>query len=671
MARARWMPYAGVMLLAAGIYLHTLGFGFVFDDDYLVATNGFLREPWSPVLAFFHHFWHGTPVTANYYRPIVVSSLALNGRILGWSPAGFHLFNVLLHAANAALLLALARRLGMTGWTAPAAAALFAAHPAAAWPVASIVARVDLLPALFVLLAWMVYARPPGGDGGVLRHGLEPVVLFGFLVLLALLCKESAVAFLAVPLLGMRRTGPSGSRGGPSESAPAGRYLVAGLMALIAYLGFRTGGGVDLAIHRETIDPVTNPLAHLPFPARLPAALALAGRYALYLPAPAGFGDPNDYRGPEGLPSFTHPDVLAGSFLLAAWALAVAVLWWRRDRIAVPLGFALAAFLPASNLLVPIASLYALNFLYLPLVGFSLAVGGALERRPGARRRADGAGTGPPGWAWVAVPLVGMLALASAREAGIWRDGRSLFSAWTGRFPNYALAHSRLGVHLLAQGDRQAAIGALRKALSISDLSGEAHYNLGLALLLTSGDRASLEEALGHTRRSLELVPDFLQARLSETKILLRLERPAEAEEAAREALGLDPGLPAARIHLAAALARQGRHGEAAAELRDLARRYESDATVRSLLIQSLIEARDLDGARREAEAAGTAFPAMPWFDFCRARVEALGGRREKAMALLRAALSGDPAARDWIRRAREFDAYRGSPDFERLLREK
>src|SRR6266700_532725 len=181
MARSRWMARAAVALLAAAPYVGSARFGFVFDDLHLIVRNVFLRGPWSPLTAFAHDFWHGTPFGAAYYRPLVTASLALNGRLLGWGPAGFHLVNVLLHAANAVLLLALARRMGCPDRAALFAAALFAVHPVAAWPVASIVARVDLLPVLFVLLAWCALCAPPGG-----RAGLRRAVWAGAFFLLAL-----------------------------------------------------------------------------------------------------------------------------------------------------------------------------------------------------------------------------------------------------------------------------------------------------------------------------------------------------------------------------------------------------------------------------------------------------------------------------------------------------
>src|SRR5580765_5836347 len=127
-SRPRFWPYLIVALVAVAVHLQTLWFPFVFDDEWLVAGNAFLREPWSALTAFAHHFWHGTPFGAGYYRPIVNSSFALNGRLLGWGPAGFHLVNVLLHAVNAMLVLRLLRRYSVGIGAATFGALLFALH---------------------------------------------------------------------------------------------------------------------------------------------------------------------------------------------------------------------------------------------------------------------------------------------------------------------------------------------------------------------------------------------------------------------------------------------------------------------------------------------------------------------------------------------------------------
>src|SRR5882762_10425495 len=196
MGRIRWIHCVAVALLAIGLHFRTVAFDFVFDDQHLIVHNSFLREPWSLLTCFGHDFWHGTPFGAAYYRPLVTFSLALNGRLLGWGPAGFHLFNVLLHAGNALLLLFLARRRGAPQWPAIGAAALFAVHPAAAWAVGSIVARVDLLPVFFLLLAWLRLRAANNGHEereGERRPDRVPQAFWvGMFFLLALLAKESA-----------------------------------------------------------------------------------------------------------------------------------------------------------------------------------------------------------------------------------------------------------------------------------------------------------------------------------------------------------------------------------------------------------------------------------------------------------------------------------------------
>jgi len=86
MREDRWLPYTAVALVAAALYLQTLRFDYVFDDKPLIVIDAFLTEPWSPVRAFHREFRYGTPFVG-YYRPLVIASLTLSGRILGWGPA--------------------------------------------------------------------------------------------------------------------------------------------------------------------------------------------------------------------------------------------------------------------------------------------------------------------------------------------------------------------------------------------------------------------------------------------------------------------------------------------------------------------------------------------------------------------------------------------------------
>jgi len=574
MRAPRWVPYSAVAILAAAVYIPTLTFGFVFDDVALVVQNQFLREPWSAARAFTHHFWHGTPGGTGYYRPIVTASFALNGRLLGWGPAGFHLFNVLLHAANVCLLLLLLRRLRLSPFASGMAVCLFAVHQAAAWPVGSVVAQVDLLPAFFILVAWNAWIGPPavgvepeagGTPAGSPAPGRLPwssALLTGLAFLGALFCKESSVALFGVILIAaIRPARPEPAAGAgvavpaaPGRAHPRARWLpVASTAAALGlYLAARWLNGIGYPEINEQV----NPLSELPPAARFTAALEISGRYLVYLFVPIRFSDPRGH-GPTAPPPQVGAGVVLSALLLMTLIAAVIGLWWRRDRLALPAAFALGSFLPASNLLLPIGSLYTQNFLYMPLIGACLVAGELLHRRMPA------AAAGPevkiPPRLWVAGALIVVLGMAAAREASIWRDYESLFRAWTRRFPNYALGYSHLGLALLDGGRPQEAIPSLRRSVALDDRSLETRANLGVALMRTRSDREGLEEALAHCRAAIKPDSDFVNPRVNAGNILLLLllGRPQEAETEAREAVRIAPDLFPARLNLAEALFRQ------------------------------------------------------------------------------------------------------------------
>src|SRR2546428_13788005 len=89
----RSAPYVAVASVAVGLYLPTLWFGFVLDDKHLIVDNTFVREAWSPLRAFAHHFWYGSSARGRCSRPPVNSSLGRNSRPPRLAPVGFRLGN--------------------------------------------------------------------------------------------------------------------------------------------------------------------------------------------------------------------------------------------------------------------------------------------------------------------------------------------------------------------------------------------------------------------------------------------------------------------------------------------------------------------------------------------------------------------------------------------------
>src|SRR5664280_3058281 len=96
---------------------------------------------------------------ASNWHPLTWCSLMLDAQIFGTGPLGPHLTNVILHAANAVLLLLLLRRLTGVLWPAAIVAAVFAVHPLRVESVAWVAERKDVLSGLFFMLTLLMYAR--------------------------------------------------------------------------------------------------------------------------------------------------------------------------------------------------------------------------------------------------------------------------------------------------------------------------------------------------------------------------------------------------------------------------------------------------------------------------------------------------------------------------------
>src|ERR1700754_166217 len=99
-----------VLVAVLLVYVQSLGGALVWDDRFLIlgaplvergaSLDAYLRAP----------FWTGhggSEQQVGYYRPLVTLSFAFDHWLHGQNAAGFHLSNVVVHAVNALLVLAL------------------------------------------------------------------------------------------------------------------------------------------------------------------------------------------------------------------------------------------------------------------------------------------------------------------------------------------------------------------------------------------------------------------------------------------------------------------------------------------------------------------------------------------------------------------------------------
>ena len=164
-------------LLAVLVYLNALHNPFVYDDYRTVVNNGSIvsLRDWRSV------------VLHDATRPVVNTSLAIDRRVWGPDPFGFHLTSVLLHAVNVLLVFVLlraamrdhmrargVRHVGAARRSDPlvlvaafAAAALLAVHPMMTEAVGYISERSEVLCTTFFLTAFLLARRWMTGGGAV------------------------------------------------------------------------------------------------------------------------------------------------------------------------------------------------------------------------------------------------------------------------------------------------------------------------------------------------------------------------------------------------------------------------------------------------------------------------------------------------------------------------
>jgi tetratricopeptide (TPR) repeat protein len=145
-----------------------------------------------------------------------------------------------------------------------------------------------------------------------------------------------------------------------------------------------------------------------------------------------------------------------------------------------------------------------------------------------------------------AVGLFG-LAVGGYRQASAWRDSETLWRYTLSVTHDNAYAHANLGSVLMTQGDPVEAAEQARKALAIESHNIIALANLGTLLL----DRGRSTEAIQLYERTVEFNPKFVLGWFFLGNAFQRAGRLNDAERAWRKAVEIEPGMAAAWGNLA------------------------------------------------------------------------------------------------------------------------
>jgi Flp pilus assembly protein TadD len=548
----RWLPIL-VAILAFLVFLPALHARFVnWDDEATFLTNTAYRGlGWSEIRWMFTTTWLG------HWSPLAWVTWSLNYVIGGLEPWGYHLGNLLLHAANVAVVWLIARRLlasglgeSLTGLTialgATFAALVWGLHPLRAEAVAWASARRDLLCGLFYLLAVLAYLRGVAGGAGVERRwwGLS---LLSFAAALASksIAMTLPLSLLLMDVYPLRRRG-LGWRALGREKVP--------------YVVLAAAAGIVAFVARQETGNITGYTQY-----GVGARLVL-GAYSWWFSL-------WKFLWPAGLsPMYELPSrVSLGQswFLLAVVGVAVVIVTLVLLRRRWPAG--LAAWTQSVIVLVPISGvvhsgnqLTADRYSYLSTLGFAVLAGAGLIWA--LRRAARGPGRGwrrPMAWAAAALVVV-VLGAAARTQTAVWADSETLWRRAVAVDPGCSLCESNLGRVLARPGRFAEAETHVQRAIALRPDRPGPHENMGSIMLAQGRDG----EAEQHFRRAATVEPDRAASRNALGVALARQGRDREAEVEFREASRLSPRLVDAPANLGVLYARQGRLEEAIGVLR-------------------------------------------------------------------------------------------------------
>jgi protein O-mannosyl-transferase len=507
-----------VTLTVVVAYALLLGGGFHYDDLHHVAGNPHIRSLENIPTFFTDSGTFSSIKHHRLYRPVLMTTYALDWAVWGNRAGGFLFTNLLLHLAAALAVLALARELLGTRRAALFAAVLFAVHPVASEVVNYVSARSSSLATLFCVLAVLAHLRADRERGAkAIRFRL---VSYAMLVL-GLLSKEFAVT---VPVLAFLASLARDSR----EERFCGirrRLLAVAPMFAIAFVWYYFLYSVQVApiasslARRLTSKPGANLLVREQRGVleNLATQSRVFWMYASIVLLPIGLTADRFVRMSAGF--LSDPAALAA--LLSIVALLVLVVRSRLPSLWFGVFWFGVALLPTS--VKPLMVIMNEHRMYLPMVGIVMPLGALLAWLWDRGRLR---------WAAVAAcVLLGLVTLDRTRDWRLDEDELDpyLWQTAIDESPRSYQAHTNLGIvhyRRFASGSGKGGapdIGLLDAALAEYEIGESLNpdwfnipFNQGLAhlaLAFATQDDMAYDAATERFERCLEIIPGSARAR--------------------------------------------------------------------------------------------------------------------------------------------------------------
>jgi tetratricopeptide (TPR) repeat protein len=414
-----------IFLVASSVLLfaNTLGHQYAFDDSIVITENPYTQSglkgiPKLLTTDFFEGIYGDqTDLAGGRYRPLSLTTFAIEYQLFGESPLSGHILNVTFHALCVLMIfLVLEQWFGRASTIPYLSSLLFLVHPVHTEVVANIKSRDELL--CFLLLFGALYFYYLWISER--RRGMLAISCSIFF--LSLMAKETAITFIPVFALVGFYFNQQSLKGSIRAGFPLLAVAFAYFVLRVAMVGMI--GGEDSA------DIMENPFVDSDWVEKYATISVLLFKYLalLFFPHPLT----SDY-------SFNHvPFVDFGSpvaliglaiyLFLAAYAIRRLA---DRDVLAFAILLYLAPLSIVSNIVFNVGAPMGERFLFLPSFGFAVGVGALLDRWISGRREASNPMRAI--WANKAVLVVlalavGLFSIKTVLRNADWYDNETLFS---------------------------------------------------------------------------------------------------------------------------------------------------------------------------------------------------------------------------------------------------
>jgi len=587
----RFLLPTAVFAIAFATFLPGLSGEFLnWDDDV-----NFLANPNFRGLGWSNLRWMFTTTHQGHWIPLSWLTLAVNYALGGMEPWGYHLGNLLIHAANAALFYFAARRLislARQGYGEPAlsvgaafAALLFAVHPLRVESVVWVTERRDVQSVFFFLLSALGYLRAvERGSDGRLAPLWRRLSVAAFVCALA--SKSSTLmlpaALLLLDVYPLRRA-HRGWRRLVAEKLP---YLVLAAADLIV---------VWIAVQREA--KVSSLGAH-----------GVAGRVAMvfysFFYYPWKLVWPVELSPLYEVPA--HVDPFRPRFVVALVVVVLVTAALVAFRRRWPGG--LAAWTYSALMILPLSGVVHVGYQlvqdrwsYLSGMGFNILAGGGIAWLLDAQARGRVSGVITRSATAGAAAALLFLAVAAWDQSKVWADSETLWRWAANLDSECAVCWNNLGHALSGQKRHPEAEAAYRRVAALRPMTPSLANNIATAL---AGQRKDAD-AEAMLREALHLDPNLTGALLNLGSYEAQTGRFAEALAHLRKAYALDPRfsgsvkeLAQALVAAAAAERKAGRPDQAMALYQEALTVQPGNAEARDGL-EALSAGRPADGLRR------------------------------------------------------------------------